>query len=468
MLRAPSSPSSGIGRLRERFGAPALALAVATLAGVASWGAGCASGTETQLANTAPGTGTTTTTTTTTTMTISSGSTSGSTSMSSSSSSSSTSSGSSSSNSSSSNSSSSSGGQGGGGQGGGGQGGNGQGGGASGTALLLGGSPATIFTGAFHPGAPWTTSSLADATASGVALATTSQGKGVGLVRSTSNGGELRFTTWLAGAWAPLTAIAAGVTTRDGPAVVSLGAAAHVVFQGDNFKHYFASFAVAWSPVADPLGGAGGGSAQSFGPTPPALAALVASDVAAFVGNDHDLYDQTRSGGVWQAALGHGLAGLVTLTPAIVPLTSGPELLMVAVRTDTSIVWTTRTGAAWTPLVPAAIPSALTADRVALTTLPGGAALLAFRGTNGQLFTSRFTPGPPPTWSAPVGVAMPNVTITGSPSLAPGVGGVDAELAFVGGGSGAAFHTRLTGSTWSAPAMVGGSGLTSVAIATMP
>ena len=41
-----------------------------------------------------------------------------------------------------------------------------------------------------------------------------------------------------------------------------------------------------------------------------------------------------------------------------------------------------------------------------------------------------------------------------------GVGGADAEIAFVDAAAGTAMHARLVGTTWSVPTTVGGSGLT--------
>ena len=72
-----------------------------------------------------------------------------------------------------------------------------------------------------------------------------------------------------------------------------------------------------------------------------------------------------------------------------------------------------------------------------------------------------------PVWSLP-GPLVSGVATPSRPALAAGVGGFDAEAGFINAADGKAYHTRLTGLTWSAPVLVGGSVLTSVAIASAP
>ncbi len=353
-----------------------------------------------------------------------------------------------------------------GGAGGAGAGGGGAGGAAgTGTVLLLAGGGPSVLGGEFHTGAGWTTTTVAGgATDKGPALVMDATGQGVGVVRSTANAGELRATAWSAGAWSALAPVAMGVTTRDTPHAVAIGSAAFVVFHGDDFKHYLAVHDGAqWSPTAEPVGGAG--PAQSFGPSPAAIGAAGASPVLAFAGNDHDLYDQTRSGGVWGPGIGHALGDLVDLTPAIAAPTTGPNLMIVLVRkTDSALLYTVRNGVNWT--MPIAIANTSSTAAPALLALPAGELLLAYRGPANKLFTSRYTPGSVPPWSAPAQLGMD--TLASAPALAPGVDGALAELAYVDAGTGAAFHARLTGAAWSAPALVGGAGMSDVALASAP
>jgi hypothetical protein len=127
----------------------------------------------------------------------------------------------------------------------------------------------------------------------------------------------------------------------------------------------------------------------------------------------------------------------------------------------TQIMFMTRTGGAWSS--PAAIVNCLTNERVALAPLPGGGAILAFRGTDTNLYWSVYSGG---AWSPVAPIASPNVSADAPPAVTHGMAGYTAELAYVSGG--AAYHARLTGSAWSAPTLVGGSGLNGVAIAAAP
>ena len=212
----------------------------------------------------------------------------------------------------------------------------------------------------------------------------------------------------------------------------------------------------------------GGGAAQSFGSSPAAVAAIGSDTLVAFVGSDGDLYDQTRTGGAWGAASSHTLGNTLALMPALIAPTSGPSLMIAYVRsTDAKILFTTRTGSSWT--TPSLIDAnSFTADPVALTALPNGEALLAFRGLDNAIYFSRYTPAGSPVSSPPAPFAVPNVTSPSRPALAAGVGGVDAEMAFINALDGKAYHARLTGTSWSVPVMVGGTQLTTVTIASAP
>ncbi len=59
------------------------------------------------------------------------------------------------------------------------------------------------------------------------------------------------------------------------------------------------------------------------------------------------------------------------------------------------------------------------------------------------------------------------VSLASAPSLAAGVGGKVAEIAFVQN-DGVAYHARFDGSAWSLPVAVGGGALTAAAIASAP
>jgi len=331
--------------------------------------------------------------------------------------------------------------------------------------LLLGGGGPKVLAGEFHPGAAWTTTQLSSTTDKAPGIAITGAGTAVGVIRNTTFGNEVAYTTWVPGSFQAFTSIANAVTTQAAPSIVASGTRADVVFLGDNNKHYYAAYVATWSPTAEAVGGV---AAQSFGPSAAGVAAIAGDTIVAYAGSNGDLFDQTRTGGAWLAASPHNLGNVVALTPAIVALTTGPALMIVYVRsTDSAILFTTRTGNVW-PAPKVVDAGAFTADPVALAALPGGEAILAFRGMNQGIYVTRYNPAGAPVWSPPQPLANPNVTTPSRPALAPGVGGVDAEIAFVNAVDSKAYHARLTGMTWSAPALVGGTLLTTIAIASAP
>lgn len=329
--------------------------------------------------------------------------------------------------------------------------------------LLAGGGP-KVLAGEFHPGEAWTTTQLSSTTDKAPGIAITGANSAIGVIRNTTFGNEVGYTIWAPGSFQAFTSIAGAVTTKAAPSIAASGSRADVVFLGDNNKHYFAANTGAWSPTADAIGGV---ALQSTGLTPAAVTAIGSDTLVAFAGDNGDLYDQTRSGGAWLPASGHSLGNTVALTPAIIALTAGPTRMIAYVRsTDAKILFTTRTGNVWT--TPALIDAgSFTKDPVALAALPGGEAVLAFRGLDEKLYFSRYTPGGSPVWSLP-GPVVANVTSPSRPALAAGVGGFDAEVGFINGADSKAYHARLTGLTWSAPTVVGGTSLTTVAIASAP
>jgi hypothetical protein len=325
--------------------------------------------------------------------------------------------------------------------------------------MLAGGANA-LLGGEFHAASGWTTSAITDATNDGPAVTLTSATTGIGLIRSTANSGELRSLTWSPGAWSTTAALGAGITTRATPSLAASAGLVSAAFQGDNFKHYYAAYLASWNPTAEAVGGS---ASQSFGPSQPTIAALGMSAVVAFAGNDGDLYDQTRSSGAWSAADGHGVGGTVSLTPTIVAMTAGPDLMIVYIRkTDSRVLYTTRTNGVWS-LPPAVTDmNALSGDPVSVAALPGGAAVMAYRGLDGNVYWSRYTMGAATPWSPPAALATPNFATPSSPAVTAGLGGMDAEMVFVDGATGGVKHARLMGTSWSAPAVVGGNGLTHV------
>ncbi len=356
------------------------------------------------------------------------------------------------------------------GSGGTGTGGTGGGGGSGGgTLLLLAGGPSSVLGASFVPNQGWTSQTLSGSTGDGTALTITTAGDGVGALRQTGTG-ALRFTVWSGASWTALGDVASQLTTRAAPALDSAGTAAQLVSHGDDYLHYYGAYQGSWNPTAELVKPQS--QPQSFGPTPARIALLGSDVVVAFAGNDGSLYAQTRSGGTWQGAV-NVTGSKIGLSPAIAALSSGAELMVVYVNDDPNqsddkkIFWSTRSAGLWS--TPLKISDTIFTDEPpALAALAGGEALLAFRGTDGKPYTARYTPGANPPWSAAFGVDNPNPSVASPPAVAPGIGGVDAELAYVSQGTGSAAHTRLTGLSWATPVTVGGSGLGHVAIASAP
>ncbi len=341
----------------------------------------------------------------------------------------------------------------------------GTGGASAGTLILLGVGATSGIGAQFHPGTGWTTTSLTLTDSASPSLVMTGDTSALGVFEATDM--SVNFISWSAGMWGTASQIAAGVTTRDTPSLAgsSIGEAG-LVFQGTDFKHYYAAHSATWGPTAEAVSFNG---TQSFGPSPAAIARLGTDTIIAYQGNDLDLYDQTRSGGTWQAAQPHNLGAVLSLPPRMVALSAGPELMVVFVRkTDANLLYTTRKAGIWS--TPALLTNgALSNDPVSLVALEGGGALVGFRGQDGKLYTLRYTGGASPSWGVAIPLASNNFMSMVAPALAAGAFGDDAELAFIDQADNLLKHSRLNGVVWSAPAAVSNvASLTRVALASSP
>lgn len=333
---------------------------------------------------------------------------------------------------------------------------------STGQLVLLAGGSKLLVGGEFHAGA-WATESFTGASDRAPSLAFVGPAFALGVHRDPLKG-ELQFESFDGTSWAKPKAVGPLVTTQGAPALAARGNAADVVFLGDDFKHYFGSYLGGWNPTAE-LVKAGLGDA-SFGPVPGAIAVVGQELVLAFPGGNGGLFVQSRLQGAWQLAAELPNTA-TTLSPAAVGLSSGAELLLVyANSSDKKLMFATRLAGAWSAAA-AVEANSFSADPPALAALPNGEALLVFRGFDTKPYTARFVPGATPSWSAPKPLIVPNPTVTSAPSVAPGIGGHDAEVAYVGS-DGKAYHTHLASSVWSAPVAVAGPGLLHVAIASSP
>jgi hypothetical protein len=327
--------------------------------------------------------------------------------------------------------------------------------------LLLAGSATSVLGGQLYGSASWSTSALIDTTLFSPSLTFGPSQTGVGVVIS-AVGGSVDAVTWsAAGGWTSFASLA-GTTARSAPSLDGHGGSVvHLVYQDTAFLYDYLAYTGTWSAPAP----VGPGGAQSYGPVAASIAARGTDATVAFIdGLSPDVNfaaQQDLTGGTWQTR--NDLAGpeSFTIAPSIVALGAGPELLTVFVQGDSQVMFATRTSGTWTAA--AAVTSATTSDPVAVAALPGGKAILAFRGTDTMLYWSTYASG---AWSTVAPFATPNVAVDVSPAVTHGVGGFDAEIGYVS--AGALSHARLSGAAWSTPTLVGGSGLVGVAIATAP
>ena len=328
--------------------------------------------------------------------------------------------------------------------------------------LLLAGTKSTTaghIAARYAPGGSWAITRLPGVTQSGTGLALLDDGTGVALVRNNAND-LLKYTRWT-GTWSALADVGPGVTTRGKPSIGG-GATAEAVFQGGlapdggvDFKHFNATFNGSWGAIGQVgIPRVGGNNAQVFGPSAPVVLVRGSTVTVAYIEDNTNRPTAIDfAGTLWQAPA--NLSGETTdywNSPSLVAPTSGPSMLAVWLSdVGNQYRFSSFTGSTWSP--PLSIVSALSYDPAALLALPGGEVLMAFRGTNGLLYTVSYVAG----WVTPTQFALPlGVSIVGAPALAKGQGGALAELAYVGA-DGAAYHSRLGVSprSWSTPVQVG-------------
>jgi hypothetical protein len=272
--------------------------------------------------------------------------------------------------------------------------------------------------------------------------------------------------TFDGGTWSAFSQLAPGVTTHAGPWISSDSANAQLVFQGTDFKHYASTFdGGAWSAVE----AVGGSVNQSYGPTPPSIAAVGDDALVGFEGGNQHLYAQSRTAGAWQAAVDVGAIGSNTNVSALHLKGTSDDAILAFVDGTGAVFTSAHASVGWT--APVAIPSAFTDvnARLSLVQLDDGSALLAFRGNDGRVYLARRDAAG---WSAPFAVPPTSLLAkAGSdPVVARGIG-VIAELVVIDT-SGVAQHVRVSfgsvGIAFTAPVAIGGTNLAHVAISKGP
>jgi hypothetical protein len=323
------------------------------------------------------------------------------------------------------------------------------------TVLLLAGSTTSIFGGTYTSAGGWATSTIAGAASYPPVLTALSDGTALGAFTDPSM--NVMATTWSGTSWSTPAWIGGNATSRAQPMLDSSGTVGHLAYHGMDFHFYYVPYRLgAWSGTSQSMGG-------NYGPVPAAIAALGANATAAFVDGQGPMTNYAASvdlvGVSWGTRTDLSLSSF-TVPPAIVALDTGPELLMTFVQQDTSIAFALRTGGVWSAAP--TIANCYTNDRVALAALPGGRVILAFRGTDGNLYWLTWSGT---AWSPVAPFSTPNVMISGPPAVADGANGHVAEIAFIES-DGAVYTASLSGVVWSTPVTVGGTNLVGVAIAT--
>ena len=260
----------------------------------------------------------------------------------------------------------------------------------------------------------------------------------------------------------------ASAKTIDSPALTAMSQTAHLVYQAADYKYYHAQYTQsAWDSATDPVGGSG--SSQSFGARAPGAASAGSDLVIVQGGSDSYLYDQTWNVS-WQAAHKQGSAGVQnTISPAIIALTGGASDLLAAYmrNADYKVMAVARTAGTWTSSPMQIDVNAYSNDPAVLAPLPNGKALLVFRGSDQKPYFSTWDGST--TWTAPAPVVTnANPIVLSVPSVAPGVCGADAIVAWAESGGGVKWAT-FSGGTFSSPqSLAGTSGAKFVAVATLP
>lgn len=348
------------------------------------------------------------------------------------------------------------------------------------TVLILAGGDSGMLGGEFHPSGAWNTQVITNGTtADGVALAIHKpSGKGVGLMHNKGDD-ELRFTTWTAstvggfGAWAPFAILATGVKINAAPTIGATTGDAHAAYIApatQNEYRYAAFNGSMWTTTAE-------STKNNASSTAPQITVRNTGPALAFFGNSSKLLSVDRLTSAWStsnAEIAENGESNETIPPAIVTLTNGTDLA-VWVDDSANLRFSTRAvGASTTWLAaPLTIPGTATDKPVALAALTASdQAVLAYRGTDGKLYTSFFDGTK---WSTVT--PLPSVLTTTTPAVARGVGGAGAndaavaELAFIETDN-FVYHARFQGSiatgSWSLPVPLGGAAMQSVSIASTP
>jgi hypothetical protein len=255
---------------------------------------------------------------------------------------------------------------------------------------------------------------------------------------------DIKVATWTdAAQWSALGDLPVPSKATDKVFLSPLPPETHASYRGADGNHYYAVHdGAAWVQTAIPMG--------SGGPASPAILALPGKvEVVFFYGLMNNGSSTQETGDPmmsWGEPIPTPLLTLnnTTATYGIHPRQDPPydaELCIVGATSLVSCWW--RDGSYWDQTVsPTLSPAPDTSRKIALAPLSNKRTLLVYADANNNLhYALRGTDG---FWvaSAPVGVES-----ISAPSVAPGIGGADAELGYVAPG-GIARHIRLIGGSW--------------------
>jgi hypothetical protein len=339
-----------------------------------------------------------------------------------------------------------------------------------GTIALVGGTTSLAFGATSKNGAAWVTSSFPTASV-GAAPGLIALSGGFLTVFPAATTDEFQSSVFTSTWSTPASIFAVGDSGGPAlgvgaPALVAAGSSAHLVYLGSNDKFYHDTFtASAWGAANDPVGGA---AEQGFGDTPPTAAFVGTTLYAAYNGSNSMLYVDPWTGGTWGAAAAvSGASVSMGVAPTLVGLASG-DLLIVYETSGNALYSAAYSGGTWSTPVAVDGTTASTNSPVSMAPLPAGGAVMVYLGaTDSFPYFSIYSPMPAPTWTAPAKVYANSLPLESAPTVAAGTCGVDAVAALtltVG-----VEIVTLTGTTWSSPVVVGGTGsMTYASIATLP
>jgi hypothetical protein len=278
---------------------------------------------------------------------------------------------------------------------------------------------------------------------------TVERAEGVGVVlQHTSN--IFQYTIWNPNTqlWSSFASIQDGETplTTIAVAISSSEFAAHLVYRssnGLNPNNYISFNDGSWSP---PVIVANAISNQLSGD----IGALSSEDVGLAFASSKNIQYIERTGSGWPSFANDidttTSMGNITISPSLVVLeNAGADLMVVFVASDGKIYSRRRISNTWSPTLQ--IGSGTTTHRVAIAPLANNRAVVAFRGSDGKLYTSVHNGASPGTWSVPAPLSGgAGILINDAPALAPGVGvspnGAIAELAYIATSDSKPYHVR--------------------------